>query len=143
MPIIYLIIFKRYYYTKIVLLSRCTNSLNRTFHFISLLWVQHQCHTNTDICGLDCESADNNSVKKHQEIPCFFADCYHGTNYAHVLHLFGFTGLRGRYLYSLEFYQAAIIFNIKMQYFSLHNNPLIKLKTLKTAKRPYFSIGFM
>lgn len=30
-----------------------------------------------------------------------------------------------------------------MQSFSIHNNPLIKLKTLKTAKRPYFSIGFM
>lgn len=88
MPIIYLKISKRYYYTKIVLLSRCTNSLNRTFHFISLLWVQRQCHINTYICGLDCESADNNSIKKHQEILCFLADCYHGTNYAHVLHRF-------------------------------------------------------
>ena len=35
--------------------------------------------------GLDCESADNSPVKKHQEALCILARCYHDTTYAYVL----------------------------------------------------------
>ena len=38
--------------------------------------------------SLDCKSADNSSVKKHQEALCILAGCYHGTTYAHVLRRF-------------------------------------------------------
>ena len=50
-----------------------------------LLWGQRQCHTDTDMGGPDCESADNSFVKKHQETLCILASCYHGTTHAHVL----------------------------------------------------------
>ncbi len=53
-----------------------------------LLWGQRQRHTNTDMGSLDCKSADNSSVKKHQEALCILAGCYHGTTYAHVLRRF-------------------------------------------------------
>ncbi len=41
-----------------------------------------------DMGSLDCKSADNSSVKKHQEALCILAGCYHGTTYAHVLRRF-------------------------------------------------------
>ena len=50
-----------------------------------LLWEQRQCHTDTDMDGPDCESADNSFVKKHQETLCILASCYHGTTHTHVL----------------------------------------------------------
>ena len=53
-----------------------------------LLWGQRQRHTNTDMGSLDCKSADNSSVKKHQEALCILAGCYHGTTYVHVLRRF-------------------------------------------------------
>lgn len=53
-----------------------------------LLWGQRQCHTDTDMGGPDCESADNSFVKKHQETLCILASCYHGTAYAYVLRRF-------------------------------------------------------
>ena len=53
-----------------------------------LLWGQRQRHTNTDMGSLDCKSADNSSVKKHQEALCILAGCNHGTTYAHVLRRF-------------------------------------------------------
>ena len=53
-----------------------------------LPWGQRQRHTNTDMGSLDCKSADNSSVKKHQEALCILAGCYHGTTYAHVLRRF-------------------------------------------------------
>ena len=53
-----------------------------------LLWGQRQRHTNTDMGSLDCKSADNSSVKKHQEALCILAGCYHDTTYAHVLRRF-------------------------------------------------------
>ncbi len=41
-----------------------------------------------DMGSLDCKSANNISVKKHQEALCILAGCYHGTTYAHVLRRF-------------------------------------------------------
>ena len=49
---------------------------------------QCQCHTNTDMGGPDNESADNSSVKKHQETLRILTSCYHGTTYAYVLRWF-------------------------------------------------------
>ena len=49
---------------------------------------QCQCHTNTDMGGPDSESADNSSVKKHQETLRILTSCYHSTTYAYVLRWF-------------------------------------------------------
>ena len=38
--------------------------------------------------SLDSESADNSSIKKHQETLCILTSCYHGTTYAYVLRWF-------------------------------------------------------
>ena len=53
-----------------------------------LLWGQRQRHTNTDMGCSDSQSADNGSLKKHQEALCILASCYHGTAYAYVLRRF-------------------------------------------------------
>ena len=59
--------------------------LKQNFPLLFFLWRQRQRHTNTDMGGSDCQSADNSSVKKHQKTLCILAGCYHGTAYACVL----------------------------------------------------------
>lgn len=65
--------------------NNTTYSTETELHAPFLPWGQRQRHTDTDMGGPDCESADNSSVKKHQEALCILAGCYHGTTYAHVL----------------------------------------------------------
>ena len=51
--------------------------LKQNFSLLFFLWRQRKPHTNTDMGGSDYQSADNNSVKKHQKALYFLAGCYH------------------------------------------------------------------
>ena len=70
---------------EVMFCNNTTYSAETELHAPFLPWGKRQRHTDTDMGGPDCESADNSFVKKHQETLCILARCYHGTTHAHVL----------------------------------------------------------
>ncbi len=53
-----------------------------------LLWRQRQCHTDTNVGRIDCQSAHHSPIKEDKTQLCFLAGGHHDTPYPYVLHRF-------------------------------------------------------